>query len=404
MGQYGLMGSSDNIAAIIAVACALALAGYLSGGINSAIIISKLKYNDDIRKHGSGNAGMTNMLRTYGKLAALLTLTGDALKTFLPCILGTVFLGNTGAFIAGSFTVIGHIWPVWFRFKGGKGVLAFFAMMLYCSPDVFLIMFTIMFIIVAFTRYISLGSVMAALLYPLVLSRFIGTVGVVPLVLIVGVIIVIKHKDNIKRLLDGNENKLSFGKSGEGIPKWLAITGSVVLILAIIAMLLFKMMYYNGAYERNRDAVTCGETKLSELQLRILYLDEKEDGGKTDQEAMRKALVRANEMLVLNRAAVDSGYSISQDGSKYLETYATEVLVNSEDWKDGDTPETYLRRKYGRGVKYEDYIAIIRAEVFSSEYAEVIGEDKANELILNEDDDIYITVNEKIKNLIINKY
>lgn len=411
MGKYGLLGSSSSIGLIITVMCLLAVLGYLFGGINSAILLSKLKYKDDIRKYGSKNAGMTNMLRTYGKGAALLTVLGDVLKTVVPCIIGTVVMGNTGAFIAGCFAVVGHVWPLWFGFRGGKGVMAFLTMMAFCSPDVFLIMFTVFFIIVAFTRYISLGSVMVALLYPLVLSRFIGAVGIIPLVLIVSVIIVAKHWSNIKRLIAGEENKLTLTKSGEGVPKWLAISGSALLIAGIIVMLLLKSMYYNGAWERSRNAVSCGDTRLSQLQLRILFIDEKDayfkDGEQNeeyDDEAMRLALVRANRMLVLNRCAVEAGYSISDEGADLLLNYAKDTMPTLEDWQKNDTPESYLRRKYGVGVKYEDYIAIIRAEIYGEEYALMLGKEQADALVNNNDDDVYISVNEKNKERVINKY
>ena len=117
---------------------------YLLGSINSSIIISKVLYRDDIRKHGSGNAGMTNMLRTYGKGAAGLTLLGDMMKTALAVLLagilfgfnyvGGVSVGDGYCYVAGLFAVLGHIFPVYYGFKGGKGVLVTSTMALILTP------------------------------------------------------------------------------------------------------------------------------------------------------------------------------------------------------------------------------------------------------------------------------
>lgn len=100
----------------------LIAAGYFAGSMNFAIMISKEKYGDDIRKYGSGNAGMTNMIRVYGKKAGLLTLLGDSLKTSAVVLLGRFLAGESGAYIAGLFCVLGHIAPVWYKFKGEKGL------------------------------------------------------------------------------------------------------------------------------------------------------------------------------------------------------------------------------------------------------------------------------------------
>ena len=200
-------------------------AAYLLGSLNFAIIISSRKYNQDIRDYGSNNAGMTNMMRTYGRTAAAFTLIGDALKAVVSCALGYVVLGQFGAYMAGLFCIIGHIFPLYYKFKGGKGVVTAGITILMCNPLVFLIVITIFVIIVLFTKYISLGSVMAMLLYPLILDRVDrlwpiwgkyeeaeGSVGVI-FAVIMAVLIVFKHWQNIKRLLNGTENKFSFKKS-----------------------------------------------------------------------------------------------------------------------------------------------------------------------------------------------
>ncbi len=196
----------------------VAVIAYLLGSMNFAIIISDRRYKEDIRSHGSKNAGMTNMMRTYGKSAAGLTLLGDALKAMVSCLLGYAAFGTTGAYIAGLFCIIGHVFPLYYRFKGGNGVVTAAVTVLMCNPIVFLILFIMFVVIVAFTKYISLGSVMCMLLYPIVLDRMnkwlYGYSGLEILFsLLMAVLIIAKHKENIGRLLKGSESKFSFKKS-----------------------------------------------------------------------------------------------------------------------------------------------------------------------------------------------
>ena len=201
----------------------LILAGYFLGSINFAIIISSTQYKQDIRDFGSNNAGMTNMMRTYGKKAAAFTFIGDVMKAVVACLLGHIILGQLGAYIAGLFCIVGHIFPIYYKFKGGKGVVTAGVTILMCNPVAFLIVILIFFIIVGFTRYISLGSVMGMLLYPLILDRVDrlilpmiddtkGSVGGV-FAIIMTALIVFKHWQNIKRLFKGTESKFSFKKS-----------------------------------------------------------------------------------------------------------------------------------------------------------------------------------------------
>ena len=194
-----------------------AVAAYFLGSINFAIMISKKQYHQDIRAHGSGNAGMTNMMRTYGKRAAVLTFAGDALKAIVAGLIGYLALGYLGAHIAGVFCVVGHMFPVFFNFKGGKGVVTTAASMLVCNPFVFLIELVLYVAIVAIWKYISLASIMCALLYPVLLHGMDTLInGVAPygiFTVIIAVLVVVKHKENIKRLLNRSENKFSFKKS-----------------------------------------------------------------------------------------------------------------------------------------------------------------------------------------------
>ena len=191
---------------------------YVLGSVNFAVIISSKRYNDDVREHGSGNAGMTNMMRTYGRKAAALTLTGDALKAIVAALLGYYAFGLIGAYIAGFFCVLGHLYPIFFKFRGGKGVVTAAFSILMCNPIVFLVLIVLFVVIVLAWRYISLGSVMCMLLYPLVLngvdSIFAGGSGIYMIfAVLTTVIVVVKHKDNIKRLLNKTESKFEFKKS-----------------------------------------------------------------------------------------------------------------------------------------------------------------------------------------------
>ncbi len=197
----------------------MAVIAYLLGSLNFAIIISGRKYKEDIRTHGSKNAGMTNMMRTYGKSAAAWTLLGDALKAVVSCLIGYAVFGERGAYVAGLFCMMGHMFPLYYGFRGGKGVVTVAATILMCNPFVFLILFVLFVVLVLCTKFISLGSVMCMLLFPLVLDRistfFQGGTDFIEIVvaILMTVLVVFKHKENISRLLKGQESKFSFKKS-----------------------------------------------------------------------------------------------------------------------------------------------------------------------------------------------
>ncbi|MBR5308050.1 MAG: glycerol-3-phosphate 1-O-acyltransferase PlsY [Clostridia bacterium] len=210
-----------NVAVTIALLVLCALVAYALGSLNFGIIISKLVYKDDIRNYGSGNAGTTNMLRTYGKKAAIATIIGDALKVVVAIIIGNILVGSAlfcGEYIAGFFAVLGHVYPVYYKFKGGKGVVASAITMLMLDWRVFLIVFGFFVIVVAIWRYISLGSILSAAIYPMVTyaasitDNGQGGVDVV-FAFILGVFVIVLHRTNIQRLLSGKENKLSFKKT-----------------------------------------------------------------------------------------------------------------------------------------------------------------------------------------------
>jgi glycerol-3-phosphate acyltransferase PlsY len=184
--------------------------GYLLGSINSAVLISNIFYKTDIRSMGSGNAGTTNVLRSLGKKAAAFTFLGDFLKGIIASLIGMLLYKEMGLVLAGGAAVIGHNWPVYFGFKGGKGVLTSFSVLLFASPWAALIALAWFIVIVAITRYVSLGSITAALVV-VIATYFTGRGFDTPtfwLTVFVAVLVIIRHHSNIKRLLTGTESKL----------------------------------------------------------------------------------------------------------------------------------------------------------------------------------------------------
>ena len=202
------------------------VAGYLLGSINFAIIISKKIFREDIRTLGSKNAGMTNMMRNYGKKAAAMTLLGDMLKAIIACMIGYAIGGQGGAWLAGMASVFGHVFPIFYKFKGGKGVVTALMTMMMCDFATFIIMMVLFVTIVATTKYLSLGSIMIFAMGPFIHNGlFVFSEKInhpenpqpvsdfVLIALVFSMLIVLKHSGNIKRLLDHTESKFSFKKS-----------------------------------------------------------------------------------------------------------------------------------------------------------------------------------------------
>ena len=202
---------------------------YLLGSVNFGLIISNKKFHDDIRTHGSGNAGTTNMLRTYGKRAATLTLLGDMAKGIVAVLFGYLILGwnefgyneagqfvyaydQIGAAIAGLFVMLGHMFPIFFKFRGGKGVATSMMVMLFLEPITFHICILIYFVLVLSTKYVSLASCMTLIFYPIFLSSVCTALGGVnptaqAISVLMAVLVVFMHRENIKRLIAGTESK-----------------------------------------------------------------------------------------------------------------------------------------------------------------------------------------------------
>ena len=201
----------------------VAILSYLIGSINFSIIISKKVAGFDVREKGSGNAGTTNMLRTVGKKAALITLVCDILKgvisILLALLIGKIAKEANNSIlvqIAGILVIIGHTFPIFFKFKGGKGVATAVGVLLTTNWQIGLICLIFGLVLIALTRMVSLGSITAAILFP-ILVLFIKTNYIVEgnyfiYSLIIEVMVVFNHRENVKRLLSGTENKLSFKK------------------------------------------------------------------------------------------------------------------------------------------------------------------------------------------------
>lgn len=190
------------------------LIGYGLGSIPFGLLLTRWAGAGDIRAIGSGNIGATNVLRTGRKGLALATLLLDLAKGALPTALALAWLGPWGAALAGAGAIIGHCFPVWLGFRGGKGVATAAGVVLGLTPALFPLILVGFIAVVATTRWVSLGSIVAACLAPLA-AVLLSNGPAAWLYLLVASLIVLKHRDNIGRLLKGQENRLSFGgKSG----------------------------------------------------------------------------------------------------------------------------------------------------------------------------------------------
>lgn len=202
----------------------IAIIAYVIGSINFSVIISKKMAGFDVREKGSGNAGTTNMLRSVGKKAAAITLLCDILKGVV-AILIALLVGNIVknvdravlVQIAGILVVVGHTFPIFFEFKGGKGVATSLGVIMMINWQIGLICLVFAIAIMAFSKMVSMGSVGAAILFP-ILTLFINTNFIVQesgmkyfvFSVILAAMVIFNHRANIKRIANGTENKLSF--------------------------------------------------------------------------------------------------------------------------------------------------------------------------------------------------
>jgi len=186
----------------------LIIMGYLLGSIPSSFIAGKIACNIDIRQYGSGNAGATNVLRVLGPKAAIPVFLADVLKGGLATLIGRWMAGETGATLAGLAAIVGHNWPVFLNFRGGKGIATSFGVLLVLFPLISFILFVAGTIVIAVTKYVSLGSITAAILFPILLLIFGYDWKMVLFGVAVGGLALYRHRSNISRLLEGKENKL----------------------------------------------------------------------------------------------------------------------------------------------------------------------------------------------------
>lgn len=203
------------------------LIGYLLGSISFAIVISKVFYKQDIRNFGSGNAGMTNVLRTFGIKAAAATFAGDFLKGTVSVLIakaimntvntapapGVDFYKDLAVYIVVSGALLGHLKPVFFGFKGGKGISVAFGSMMAATPPITLAAFAVWGVTVALTKYVSLASILAVAGYTLFtfISFYISGTYSIPhgvAAVVLPAVIIYAHRSNIKRLMAGTERKI----------------------------------------------------------------------------------------------------------------------------------------------------------------------------------------------------
>ncbi len=189
------------------IACLLI--GYLLGNIQTAIIVSRAYYHDDIRNHGSGNAGSTNMVRVYGYGPGAITFAGDSLKAFLGVLLGQLVAGQVGGYIAGLFVVVGHCWPVFDGFRGGKGVASSYSIAIFTFPLGALGAILIGGAILLINKKMSIMSLAAMLLFFVATLIFrLSNLPMVILAALLTIVVFIRHAENIQRLIHGEEQRL----------------------------------------------------------------------------------------------------------------------------------------------------------------------------------------------------
>ena len=188
----------------------IAVCAYLLGSLSFAIIVSKVTMGKDSRNYGSGNAGLTNANRTMGAGKTLFVLIGDIAKGAAAVSIGMLLAGPVGKLVAGIFVILGHMFPLYFGFRGGKGVLVGAVMLLLFDWRMFLIAFVLFFLAVAITRWISLGSILGAVSFPITMAIFYRDPVLIAMAFGMAVAVIFMHRSNIMRMLRGQENRFSF--------------------------------------------------------------------------------------------------------------------------------------------------------------------------------------------------
>lgn len=213
---------------------AAVIAAYLIGSVSFAVLVSHAMGIADPRTFGSGNPGATNVLRSGSKLAAILTLLLDALKGYIPVIMAVEFFVYRGAFSLGLYAVgavavaafVGHLYPLFFKFKGGKGVATALGVLMAISPWLGLAVLLTWLVVASATRYSSLASIVAAVLAPIyfaLYAMFFGAYAMLAFlpiggaILVMSVLLIYRHRQNIKNLMAGTESKIGSKKKAQGI-------------------------------------------------------------------------------------------------------------------------------------------------------------------------------------------
>jgi len=209
--------------AVLACFALSALYSYLCGCFNGAVIVSKYILRDDVRNHGSGNAGLTNFFRTFGGPLTLVVLLLDVLKallavglTILAVAMFDIEFVPLAKYWAGLFCLLGHMFPCMFHFKGGKGILSGGTVALLIDWRVALAVWGVFLLLTVLSRYVSLGSCWAGASFPVVSWFVYRDWRIELLAVLTGALILFQHRGNIRRLLNGNENKLSFRRGNGG--------------------------------------------------------------------------------------------------------------------------------------------------------------------------------------------
>lgn len=202
----------------------IAILSYLLGSLNFGVILSNTVKKEDVRDSGSGNAGTTNMMRIYGKTLGLLTIAGDILKVMVAIWIAfkimdveelKTTLDNASDYpqvvlksFAGLFAVLGHIFPCFFKFKGGKGVATSGGMVIMIDWRIALVLLIIFALTILITKYVSLGSILMAVFYPVFIGIFYKDIILVLIATVFTIIVVVAHRENVKRLINHTENKI----------------------------------------------------------------------------------------------------------------------------------------------------------------------------------------------------
>ena len=198
-----------NVTVAFAVLLVMLLS-YFFGCFNGSFMVSHFIIRDDVRKHGSGNAGLTNAYRTVGAKKTLFVLLGDIAKGAAAVSVGWALGGPVGKLTAGIFVILGHMFPLYFGFKGGKGVLVGAVMLAFFDWRVFAIAFALFILSVVLTKWISLGSILGAVSFPLTTWLFYRDPVLTAMAFGMAAAVVFMHRSNIGRILHGTENKFSF--------------------------------------------------------------------------------------------------------------------------------------------------------------------------------------------------